>query len=156
MGTRTSTAGVLMLALSAVAATSVSCSIANRSERIFVDAEHSQIASPDESPPAYEIDPTPALILDSSRLEPNTWFPDVEANSIHVVQGSSSWRCDWVAGATEHTLGPETLSPIRNEGEFEGFSSGGTFVVLVGRDNYPPPDGGLKVQPVWASIIQVR
>src|SRR5262249_27238240 len=104
---------------------------------------------------SYVIEPCPSVQIDTTgySIPLPQHFPESGPNALHLIHGNEEYfRAAW-DGKSLATLDTTTLKNVRGRSSFSGFRAGETYILGVGRDNFPAPE--MKFNVLWAALIKV-
>jgi hypothetical protein len=105
---------------------------------------------------SYVIEPCEGIALDTTGysipIPPR--LGATAPNAVHVIHKDNEYfRIGW-DGRSSVTLSAQSLKNVRGNMAFSGFQLGESYIIGIGRDNFP--DTTLKFDVMWVGLIKVE
>lgn len=124
---------------------------------IVLDDEHNFMAQKSSDGSRYRIPACAELVIQPNDYEftiPSNIAED-QPNSVQLISGKRVYRAEWKQGS-KILLNPQTLERIQGEVAFTGFKVNESFVIAIGRDNFPPADQlEIVFKPMWFGKLSI-
>jgi hypothetical protein len=140
---------VAVASAAAVAATSV--------QTIVVDAAHNEIVKQEGVKTLnYVIVPGASVRLDARKFDyAQAGYPNLRPNAVHVTIKDRQYFADW-GTAQVLELSSDTLVPVNNGPRFEGFRSGDSVTINLGRKDVDEVKHEISFKVQWSAMLKVK
>jgi hypothetical protein len=141
---------IAVASAAAVAATNV--------PTIVVDAAHNDIVKQEGVKTlSYVIAPGASVRLDARKFDyTQAGYPNLRPNAVHVTIKDRQYFADWGAAAQVLELSSDTLVPVNNGPRFEGFRSGDSVTINLGKKDVDEVKHEISFKVQWSALLKVK